>query len=133
MMSENNNEFNYTYSSKQQEEIKKIRQKYEAPTENKMERLVKLDKKASQKAQAVGITLGVIGTLLLGLGMSLIMSDLSDHLGIDGIVAAISGIIIGLLGGVIAVSAYPLYNICLKKQRKKIASEIIRLSNELLK
>ena len=44
----------------------------------------------------------------------------------------ILGILIGLLGGVLACLAYPLYHIIIKRERKKIAPEILRLSDELI-
>ena len=67
-MEEKNETFNYTYSAKQQEEIKNIRKKYAAPEEDKMEQLRKLDRQVTQKAQAWAIALGVVGALILGTG-----------------------------------------------------------------
>jgi len=130
---ENKDGFNFTYSSKQQEEIKRIREKYEAPKEDQMSRLIFLDRSATKKAASAGLTLGIIGTLLLGFGMSLIMSDLSNILGMNEISSALVGVVLGLLGGVIIVLAYPIYNYRLKKERKKIAPEIIKISDELIK
>ncbi len=130
---ENKDGFNFTYSSKQQEEIKRIREKYEAPKEDQMSRLIFLDRSATKKATSAGLTLGIIGTLLLGFGMSLIMSDLSNILGMNEISSALVGVVLGLLGGVIIVLAYPIYNYRLKKERKKIAPEIIKISDELIK
>ena len=43
------------------------------------------------------------------------------------------GIFAGVVGMVLVALAYPLYNRVLKKQREKIAPEILRLSDELLK
>jgi hypothetical protein len=43
------------------------------------------------------------------------------------------GIAVGVVGIVLVALAYPLYNRVLKKQREKIAPEILRLSDELLK
>lgn len=122
---ENKETFNYKYSAKQQEEIKKIRNKYAPPEEDKMQQLRRLDNSASQKATAVSIVLGVLGTLLLGLGMSLSMA-------IEG-VWFIPGIAIGVVGIVILSVAYPAYNSTLKKERQKIAPEILRLTDELMK
>ena len=42
------------------------------------------------------------------------------------------GILIGLVGMVLVAFAYPLYNRVLRKEREKIAPEILRLSDELL-
>ena len=58
--------FKYTYSAKEQEEIKKIRQKYELREEDGMSKLRKLDGKASKKASVVALILGIIGALVLG-------------------------------------------------------------------
>ena len=132
---ENNNEFKYTYSAKEQAELKKIREKYENKSreEDKMDRLRRLDNSATQKAQAVSLIFGVLGTLTLGFGMSLVMTDLSEILGSYKDMAMIYGIVIGAVGGVIASLAYPIYNAVLKNARKKIAPEIMRLTDELMK
>lgn len=129
--------FSYTYSAKEQAELQRIRDKYtpsaEAEKENKMERLRKLDASVNNIAQTVAIILGVIGTLILGFGMSLIMTDISKILGEYQDMAMIIGIVIGIVGGVIVSLAYPIYNIIVKVRRKKIAPEIIRLTDELMK
>lgn len=127
---DDNKTFNYTYSAEQQEEIKRIRKKYAAPAEDKMEQLRKLDRQASQKAQAWSIVLGVIGALILGTGMSIAMTELSGFLGGT---AMFIGIPVGLIGIVLVALAYPVYNRILKKERQRIAPEILRLTDELLK
>lgn len=130
---ENNQSFNYTYSAKQQEEIKNIRKKYSLPEEDKMEQLRRLDSSVTQKASVVSLGFGIIGALILGLGMSLAMSDLSEILGSYREMAMLFGIIIGVVGIVLVSLAYPLYNRTLKKEREKIAPEILRLTDELMK
>ena len=135
---ENNNEnngFQYTYSAKEQAELKRIRDKYTAPTEveDKMARLRRLDASVTNTAQTVALIFGVIGTLILGLGMSLIMTELAEVIGISGVAAMVIGIIIGIVGGIIASLAYPIYNAIVKAKRKKLAPEIIRLTDELMK
>ena len=135
---ENNHEnkgFQYTYSAKEQAELKRIREKYTPPTEaeNKMERLRRLDAGVTQKAQVVSLIFGVIGALILGAGMSLCMSDFAEILGTYKDKAMIIGISLGFVGGVLAALAYPMYNLIVKRERKKIAPEIIRLTDELMK
>ena len=135
---EHNNEhngFQYTYSAKEQAELKRIRDKYTAPTEveDKMARLRRLDASVTNTAQTVALIFGVIGTLILGLGMSLIMTELAEIIGISGVAAMVIGIIIGIVGGIIASLAYPIYNAIVKVKRKKLAPEIIRLTDELMK
>ena len=135
---ENNNEnkgFQYTYSAKEQAELKRIRDKYTAPTEteDKMTRLRRLDASVTNTAQAVALVFGVIGTLILGFGMSLVMTELAESLGISGDAAMAIGIIVGVIGGILASLAYPIYNAIVKAKRKKLAPEIIRLTDELMK
>ena len=135
---ENNNEnngFQYTYSAKEQAELKRIRDKYTAPTEaeDKMTRLRRLDASVTNTAQAVALVFGVIGTLILGFGMSLCMTDLGEILGSYRDTAMVIGIIVGVIGGILASLAYPIYNAIVKAKRKKLAPEIIRLTDELMK
>ncbi len=137
-MDHNNQEkggFTYTYSAKEQAELKRIRDKYTAPTEDedKMARLRRLDASVTNTAQAVALVFGIIGTLTLGLGMSLIMTELGEILGSYKDMAMVIGTIIGVVGGVLASLAYPIYNAIVKAKRKKLAPEIIRLTDELMK
>ncbi|MBQ6857701.1 MAG: hypothetical protein IJO13_11440 [Lachnospiraceae bacterium] len=127
--------FNYTYSAKEQTEIQNIRKKYEATTEreDKMDQLRRLDASVSSKATAAALVAGIVGALIMGFGMSLIMSDLSGILGIHQDVGMLLGIVIGIVGIMPVCLAYPLYNRTLKKEREKIAPEILRLSDELMK
>lgn len=129
-MQENNKTFHYTYSAEQQEEIRRIRQKYTAPEEDKMEELRRLDRGAAQKAQACSIALGVLGALIMGTGMSIAMTDLTGFLGGT---AMFIGIPVGVVGMVLAALAYPVYQHILKKERQRIAPAILRLTEELMK
>ena len=136
---DNNNQknkgFSYTYSAKEQAELKRIREKYTAPikVEDKMERLRRLDRGVTNTAQIVALIFGIIGTLILGFGMSLCMTDISAALGLSTNTAMVIGIMIGVVGGIIASLAYPIYNAIVKVKRKKLAPEIIRLTDELMK
>ena len=135
---ENNNEnngFQYTYSAREQAELKRIRDKYTAPTEveDKLTRLRRLDASVTNTALTVALVFGVMGTLILGFGMSLVMTELAENLGISGDAAMVIGIIVGIVGGILASLAYPIYNAIVKAKRKKLAPEIIRLTDELMK
>jgi len=127
--------FNYTYSAKEQEEIKAIRKKYAAPeqAEDKMAQLRRLDASVTQKATTVSLVFGIIGALILGMGMSLAMTDIGKMIGLAGGMAMLVGILIGIVGIVLVCVAYPIYNSIIKKEREKIAPEIIRLTDELMK
>lgn len=136
MENKENQAFQYTYSAKEQEELRRIREKYaseKSECEDKMERLRRLDRGVYGKAQAVSLTLGVIGTLIFGFGMSLVMSELATIIGIGSVTALVVGVIAGVIGGGVAALAYPAYSFMLEREREKIAPEIIRLTDELLK
>ena len=125
-----NHSFEYTYSAEQQKEVEEIRKKYLPREEDKMEQLRKLHAIPTQKAQAASLAVGILGALIMGTGMSLCMTELSGFLGGT---AMFIGIPVGVIGMVLVALAYPIYNRVLKKQREKIAPEILRLSDELLK
>ena len=99
-----NNAFEYTYSAEKQQEIEAIRKKYLPKEEDKMEQLRRLHAIPTHKAQAA---LGVFALVL--------------------------GAAVGLAGLVMVALAYPLYNRILRKERQRIAPEILRLTDELLK
>ena len=125
-----NNAFEYTYSPQRQQEVEEIRKQYLPKEEDKLAELRKLHAIPTQKAQAAALAVGVIGALILGTGMSLCMTDIGAAL---GRLAMMVGIAVGLVGMVLAALAYPVYNRVLKKQRQKIAPQILHLSEELLK
>lgn len=127
---EKNEGFSFTYSAQQQKEVEAIRNKYLPKEEDKLEQLRKLHAVPTKKAQAVSIALGTIGALILGTGMSLVMTDIGALL--DGF-AMVTGIAVGLVGMILVALAYPLYNRVLAKERSRIAPEILRLTDELLK
>lgn len=122
---ENNENFSYTYSAKEQEEIKKIREKYVPRESDKMERLRSLDRRVTNKGTLISVTVGVVGTLILGVGMCCTMLWAERFF--------VVGIIVGIIGIAVLSAAYPLYTHIIKKEREKIAPEIIRLTDELMK
>lgn len=117
-----NKSFEYTYSAKQQEEINSIRKKYLPKEENKLETLRRLDREVERPGMLWSIIIGVVGALLLGIGMCCTMVW-------EGVF--VLGIIVGILGMLIVAAAYPVYLKITKKQREKIAPQIIALSNEI--
>lgn len=119
-----NNSFSYTYSASQQEEVRRIKEKYQPKAESKMEQLRRLDRMATRKGTTVSLIIGVISSLIMGYGMCCTMVW-ADTLFFQGIV-------IGVIG-IIGVSlAYPVYKLITKKEKEKLAPEIIRLADELL-
>lgn len=131
-MENNEQGFRYTYSAAQRQEVESIRKKYMPAQEDKMEQLRALHNSASRKAQIRSLSLGVIGALIMGFGMSLVMTQIGSILGLDLTLSMVLGIVNGVAGMVLTALAYPVYERTLKKERKRIAPEILRLSQELL-
>ena len=118
-----NSSFEYTYSAPQQEEIRRIREKYLPPEEDKLTRLRRLDAKVTQRGTVTSLVVGIGGALILGLGMSCVM--------VWG--KFLIGILLGIPGLVLVAAAYPIYDKVTKTERAKIADEVIRLTDELMK
>lgn len=117
--------FEYSYSSEQQKEIEQIRKKYLPQEEDKMEQLRKLDQSAAKKGTIYSIVAGVVGTLIMGLGLTCSIEW--------GGILLIPGIFIGIIGMALMGIAYPIYTRVTKKEREKIAPQILALTEELSK
>ena len=121
-MEPNKDVFQYTYSAKQQEEIEAIRKKYLPPQEDKMEQLRRLDRSATRKGTVVSVVVGVIGCLLLGIGMCCTMVWMQWF---------VPGVVIGVIGIVGIAAAYPLYTRITRRERERLAPQILKLTEEL--
>lgn len=122
-MEEKSGTFTYSYSARQQEEVKKIRQKYLPREEDRMEQLRKMDQSVTKPGMIIAVTLGVISTLIMGTGMCCVMKwNLF-----------LPGILIGIVGIAGMAAAYPLYQSVTKRQREKLAPQILKLTEELMK
>lgn len=121
----NSQKYEYTYSSKQQKEIESIRNKYLPKKEDKMETLRRLDKSVEKPGTMSALVVGIIGAFLLGIGMCCTIVWNSSA------IIFIMGIMIGFIGIVLIISAYPLYKKITLKQREKITPQILALSEEL--
>lgn len=126
-MNEQEKMFTYEYNAIQQKEIREIREKYQMkPNEiSQMDKLRMLDAGVTKKGSRVSLTVGTLSCLVLGTGMSCVMVW-SEQL-------FIIGILIGIVGLIGVICAYPLYKHITKKERERIAPEILKLTDELLK
>ena len=125
-----NHSFEYTYSAQRQQEVEAIRKTYLPKEEDKMEQLRRLHAVPTQKAQALSLAVGILGALIMGTGMSICMTDLGAAL---CSVAMALGIFVGIAGMVLVALAYPVFHRVLKRERERIAPEILRLTDELMK
>lgn len=118
---DNNEKFEYTYSAKQQAELETIRKKYLPEEETKMDKLRRLDKSVTRPGTIISIIVGIVGTLIMGLGMCMCLEWQQFVL----------GIIFGILGIAVLAAAYPVFNKVTRKRKEKIAPEILRLTEEI--
>lgn len=125
-----NETFKMTYSAEEQEEIRAIREKYVPKEQDKMDILRAMDAKVGKKASAVSIAVGTVGAVVMGFGMSLVMTDIGAAIGSAALPV---GIAVGVIGMAALAAAYPIYCRILKSEREKVAPEILRLTDELMK
>lgn len=118
-----NQEFEYHYSAKEQKELETIRAKYQPKGESKMDQLRRLDASASRPGLIVSLALGIVGTLVLGSGMSLIF--------LCGEEWFFPGVALGFTGMIGVCIAYPVHQKITRRQRAKIAPEVLRLTEEI--
>lgn len=127
-MEEKQETFKYTYSAKEQEEIKQIREKYAPPAKEEvsagpLEEMRRLDASVTKRPTILAVLVGAIGTLVLGIGMCCTLVWGQDLFAL--------GIVIGVVGIAGVIAAFPLYNRMVKRNREKVAPEILRLSEEM--
>ena len=111
--------------------VEKIRTKYVEKKDSSLDELRKLDKKAKTPAEVFAYIFGSISALIMGAGMSLVMTDVATLLGLGDM--TVPGIAVGVVGMVLAIVNYPIYKGILGARRKKYANEIIALSDKIMK
>ena len=109
--------------------IRRIRTQYTAQTETSVDELRALDRRVRRPADIFGFVFGAVGALIAGTGMSLILSPLGADL--TAVQSMVLCILFGALGLCGIVAAYPLYHRVVAYGRKKIAPQILRLTDEL--
>ena len=103
--------------------MQRIRKKYLPRQEDKMEQLRQLDRSSTRKGTVVSVIVGVAGCLLMGIGMCCTMVWMGWLF--------VPGIVLGLLGIAVMAAAYPLYNSITRRERERLAPQILKLTEEL--
>ena len=120
-----------TINNEQEYLVQKIRTQYTEKQHTELDELRALDRKVKMSADAFAYGFGAVSALTMGSGMSLIMTDIGQTIGMASPMTP--GIVIGLVGMVMAIVNYPIYNGILTRRRKKYAQQIIALSDRLTK
>ena len=111
--------------------VQKIRTQYTEKEHSQLDELKALDNKVKKPANVFAYVFGTISAIIMGSGMSLVMTDIGTQLGMSD--AMIPGIVIGVVGLVLAIINYPIYKGILASRKRKYADKIIALSDKLMK
>ena len=110
--------------------VQKIRTQYTEKENTQLDELKALDNTVKRPANVFAYVFGSISAIIMGSGMSLVMTDLGEILGMSN--AMVPGIIIGVIGMVMAIANYPIYKKMLNSRRRKYADRIIALSDKIM-
>ena len=111
--------------------VQKIRTQYTEKQHTELDELKALDARVKKPANVFAYTYGSVSAVVMGSGMSLVMTDIGAMIGIAS--AMIPGIVIGVVGMGMALSTYPIYKRILNSRKKKYAPEIMELSAKIMK
>lgn len=110
--------------------VEKIRSEYIKKEDTQLDALRALDAKVKRPANIFAGVFGTISALIMGSGMSLAMTDIGTKLGITN--PMVPGIVIGVVGMLMAILNYPMYKGILNSRKKKYADAIMKLSDEIV-
>ncbi len=111
--------------------VEKIRTQYTEKEYTQLDELKKLDAKVKRPVNIFAYVFGSISAIIMGSGMSLVMTDIGKVIGMEN--TMVPGIIIGVVGMLLAIVNYPMYKKLLDSRKKKYAEQIIKLSESILK
>lgn len=111
--------------------VQKIRTQYTEKEHTGLDELKELDTKVKRPANVFAYIFGSVSAIIMGSGMSLVMTDIAETVGIQS--PMLYGIIIGIVGMFMAIINYPIYKGILGSRRKKYADKIIALSDKIMK
>ena len=111
--------------------VHKIRTQYTEKQHTELDELKALDAKVKKPANVFGYVWGSVSAIIMGAGMSLVMTDVGSMIGLAD--AMIPGILVGILGMGMALLTYPMYKSILTARKKKYAPEILALSEQLMR
>lgn len=115
----------------QQYMAQKIRAQYMEKQTGELDELRALDAKVKRPASVFAYIFGSISAIIMGSGMSLVMTPIASQLGF-AFDPLIPGIVIGVVGMILAIVNYPIYTGILKSRKKKFGPRILELSEKMM-
>ena len=136
------NVFRYKYSAKEKRNLKmtkndqefmveKIRTQYTEKENTQLDELKKLDAMVKRPVNVFAYVFGSVSAIVMGSGMSLVMTDIGGKIGMEN--SLVPGIVIGVIGMLLAIVNYPMYKKLLNSRKKKYAEQILKLSERIMK
>lgn len=110
--------------------IQKIRTQYTDKEYTQLDALKALDARVKRPANTFAYIFGSIGAVIMGAGMSLVMTDIGTELGMTN--TMLPGIAVGVIGMLMTIFNYPIYKKHLSSRKSKYASQIFELSDKLM-
>ena len=110
--------------------VQKIRTQYTEKEHTRLDELKALDNRVRRPAAVFAYVFGAVSAIIMGSGMSLVMTDIGTQLGMAE--TMVPGIAIGIAGLALAIVNYPLYKAVLHSRKRKYADQIIALSDKLM-
>ena len=110
--------------------VQNIRTQYTEKQHTELDELKALDAKVKRPANVFAYTYGSLGAIVMGAGMSLVMTDIGATIGLAS--TMVPGIAIGVVGMALVLSTYPIYKGILNSRKKKYAHQIVTLSDKLM-
>ena len=111
--------------------VQKIRTQYTEKQHTELDELKALDGKVKKPAHVFAYIYGSLSAIVMGAGMSLVMTDIGAMIGLSA--TMVPGIVIGIVGMGMALTTYPIYKKMLSNRKKKFAPQIMELSDRLMK
>ena len=115
----------------EQQTAARIREHYTEKEITDLDTLRELDAKVKRPASVFAYVFGSISAIIMGAGMSLIMTDIAEIIGL-AVDPMIPGIVIGIVGMIMALLNYPMYKGILGSRKKKYGTKILELSNKIM-
>lgn len=110
--------------------VQKIRTQYTEKEQTCLDELKRMDAKVKRPANVFAYIFGSVSAIVMGSGMSLVMTNIGEMVGIGDPI--IPGIAIGIVGMIMAIINYPIYKSILNSRRKKYVEKIIALSEKIM-